>query len=119
MSGIGAGCGMMDSGGDSCLRSGRIDVWDDATANNQRLRKRHTCSYREGVTTGVMCCKKELDHVQNNKNSKCCYISFKRNDLLTCIKIRGVVVLVCAFVFSDCIFLISNLIFSKTNRGIK
>jgi hypothetical protein len=48
MGGVGSGCGSKIEGSSSCLGSGRIDV-----VENQR----NSCSFQEGVTDGVVCCK--------------------------------------------------------------
>ncbi|KAK2174721.1 hypothetical protein NP493_757g00009 [Ridgeia piscesae] len=51
MAGIGSECGHMRHNLKSCLAVGRIDVLKGRTTVGG-------CNYREGVTTGVLCCKK-------------------------------------------------------------
>jgi len=70
MSGIGGDCGLIDSAGISCLRTGRINVWNNTRASDHHKAKRHNCGYRQGVTSGVMCCKKGQKSLLNNKKSK-------------------------------------------------
>lgn len=51
MAGVGSGCGHLRHNLKSCIAEGRIDV----------LKGRSTgggCNYREGITSGVLCCKK-------------------------------------------------------------
>ncbi|XP_069139539.1 uncharacterized protein [Argopecten irradians] len=51
MAGFGRNCGKLRYSKQSCLSQGRIDVFKVKD-------KTKGCSYREGVTSGVLCCKK-------------------------------------------------------------
>ena len=59
MSGIGDQCGSFDLEAVSCLREGRVNVWDSrfAMTSRSRNRKPKSCGYMKGVTSGVVCCK--------------------------------------------------------------
>ncbi len=50
MAGIGSQCGKLRRTYRSCLAEGRIDVYKRSASSS--------CSYKPGLTTGVVCCKK-------------------------------------------------------------
>ena len=54
MAGVGSNCGKVKYSKSSCLSQGRIDVYK----TKADLPKTNTCSYTEGITTGVLCCKR-------------------------------------------------------------
>lgn len=72
LSGIGSECGYIDRSQSSCLNKGRIDVWPSSSTETNEVfsiqgkkftprRATNSCQYVEGLTTGVMCCKKRRD----------------------------------------------------------
>ncbi|XP_033633460.1 uncharacterized protein LOC117295006 [Asterias rubens] len=63
MGGVGRGCPHQNAGQTSCLGKGRIDASCCMDAHYQ-----NACSYRPGITTGVLCCKKsEREPVIHNR----------------------------------------------------
>ncbi|KAK3094428.1 hypothetical protein FSP39_001668 [Pinctada imbricata] len=52
MAGVGRNCGRMRYSKFSCLAQGQVDVFKPQDRNEG-------CSYKEGVTTGVLCCRKK------------------------------------------------------------
>lgn len=52
MAGVGRQCGKLKYSKSSCLVWGRVDVFKPKD-------NRNSCSYKEGVTTGVLCCRKK------------------------------------------------------------
>lgn len=65
MAGVGRYCGRMRYSKSSCLAQGMIDVFKPKD-------KVDSCSYKEGVTTGVLCCrKKKQQSVVHHKPALC------------------------------------------------
>ena len=54
MAGVGSTCGRVKYSKKSCLSQGRIDVYK----NKSEIPPDNSCSYKEGITTGVLCCKR-------------------------------------------------------------
>ena len=50
MAGMGRGCGHVSYANSSCIANGRIDVFPANMTSS--------CEFREGLTSGVLCCKK-------------------------------------------------------------
>ncbi|KAL4232359.1 hypothetical protein ACF0H5_009928 [Mactra antiquata] len=64
MAGIGRDCGRVQYNRGSCLSQGRIDVF----TKRQIVPKEKSCSYMEGTTSGVVCCKRKKSRKSKNKN---------------------------------------------------
>lgn len=76
MAGIGRNCGRVRYAKHSCLAQGRIDVYKSRDPDQPEDR----CSYVEGKTTGVLCCKrdkksKSKKHRQHNGKLSDCEIA--------------------------------------------
>ena len=75
MAGIGAGCKFIERESASCLKRGRIGVWaPDANNSTQSGQKRHSCSYRKGITSGILCCKRQRKAIERKLGTFCTFL---------------------------------------------
>lgn len=63
MAGVGSTCGRVKYSKKSCLSQGRIDVYK----NKSEIPTDNSCSYKEGITTGVLCCKRRKSSSSGRK----------------------------------------------------
>lgn len=77
MAGVGRQCGKLKYSKSSCLVWGRVDVFKPKD-------NRNSCSYKEGVTTGVLCCRKKDRKLGVNQKTAVCAAKCENGG--TCIK---------------------------------
>ncbi|XP_052770328.1 uncharacterized protein LOC128210189 [Mya arenaria] len=66
LAGVGRECGRVRYSRPSCLSQGRIDVYRGRDVKNTD----DSCSYAEGHTTGVLCCKREKNYRHAKKKDR-------------------------------------------------
>lgn len=66
LAGIGQSCRKVSYSRPSCLAHGRIDVYK----TKDKVAKENSCSYQEGLTSGVLCCKRNPIRHKKKKDKK-------------------------------------------------